>query len=274
MSLIRLCRVGGDCNPSSVASLRCFSTMMPSISSSRAMSVRSGVMGIDSVARRTLVDILKIKIEQVAFRSQLHILFILFFVTIPLHFLLSQIFAHFSWKVIEPMEGTGMEKSISRLPENCRHLVVVIGHQLWFGRLLGKREEAMDILDSLKCFLKDKHIGRNITLIISQIICNSQFNFFLYSQRLLLKTCYLINTCHSSMLIALSSWTRRVSRCIDWLSGLLRLMAVLWLWCRWIWPKCIRKLSQSLRNSALRVYWRQNLNAVGKDDRCFVFNCK
>ena len=60
------------------------------------MSVRSGVMGIDSVARRTLVDILKIKIEQVAFRSQLHILFILFFVTIPLHFLLSQIFAHFS----------------------------------------------------------------------------------------------------------------------------------------------------------------------------------
>lgn len=61
MSLIRLCRVGGDCSPRRVASLRCFSTMMPSMSSSRAMSVRSGVMGIDSVARRTLVDILKIK---------------------------------------------------------------------------------------------------------------------------------------------------------------------------------------------------------------------
>lgn len=61
MSLIRLCRVGGDCSPKRVASLRCFSTMMPSMSSSRAMSVRSGVMGIERVARRTLVDILKIK---------------------------------------------------------------------------------------------------------------------------------------------------------------------------------------------------------------------
>lgn len=73
-----------------------------------------------------------------------------------------------------------MEESISRLPENCGHLVVVVGHQLWFGRLLGKREEAMDILDSLKCFLKEKHIGKNIhfTLIMSQIIYNSQLNFF------------------------------------------------------------------------------------------------
>lgn len=54
------------------------------------------------------------------------------------------------------MEGAGMEKSISRLPEDCRHLVVVVGHQLWFGGLLGKREEAMDILHSLKSFLKEK----------------------------------------------------------------------------------------------------------------------
>lgn len=72
------------------------------------------------------------------------------------------------------MEGAGMEESISRLPENCRHLVVVVGHQLWFGRLLGKREEAMDILNSLKCFLKEKHIGK----IMSPIIRNSQLNFF------------------------------------------------------------------------------------------------
>lgn len=33
--------------------------MIPSMSSSRAMSVLSGVMGIDKVARSTLVDILK-----------------------------------------------------------------------------------------------------------------------------------------------------------------------------------------------------------------------
>lgn len=107
------------------------------------------------------------------------------------------------------MEGAGMEESISRLPENCRHLVVVVGHQLWFGRLLGKREEAVDILNSLKCFLKEKNIGKNInfTLIMSQVICNSQVNFFLYSQTVLELTCYLksSNTCHSSMLIALSS---------------------------------------------------------------------
>ncbi|KAG7279812.1 hypothetical protein CRUP_013722 [Coryphaenoides rupestris] len=58
MSLMRLWRVGGDWSPSRVASRRCFSTMMPSMSSSRAMSVRSGVMGMDSVANSTRVDIL------------------------------------------------------------------------------------------------------------------------------------------------------------------------------------------------------------------------
>lgn len=81
-------------------------------------------------------------------------------------------------------------------------------------------------------------------------------------------------TCHSSMLIALSNWTRRVSRCMDWLSGLFRLMAVLWLWCRWIWPRCIRRLSHSLRNSALRMYCRQNLNAKSKKEKVLhsVFN--
>lgn len=74
------------------------------------------------------------------------------------------------------MEGTGMEESISRLPEDCRHLVVVVGHELWFGRLFGKREEAMDILHSLKCFLKVKQIDENLnfTSNTSQIIFNNQ----------------------------------------------------------------------------------------------------
>lgn len=86
-----------------------------------------------------------------------------------------------------------MEESVSRLPENCRHLVVVVGHQLWFGRLLGKGEEAMDILHSLKCFLKGKkNIGKNIhfTLIMSQIICNSQLNFFFFN---IVPNCVIIN---------------------------------------------------------------------------------
>lgn len=167
------------------------------------------------------------------------------------------------------MEGAGMEESISRFPEDCRHLVVVVGHELWFGRLLGKREEAMDILHSLKCFLKVKQIEENLnfTLKTPQIIFNNQLIVSFTWTDTAVKS---IHTCHNSMLIALSSCTRRVSRCMDWLSGLLRLMAVLWLWWRWIWPKCIRKLSQSLRNSALRVYWRQNLKAVGKDDQILL----
>lgn len=61
ISLMRLWRVGGDCRPRRVASLRCFSTIIPSMSSSRAISVRSGVIGMDRVARRTLVDILQHK---------------------------------------------------------------------------------------------------------------------------------------------------------------------------------------------------------------------
>lgn len=69
MSLMRLWRVGGDWSPSRVASRRCFSTMMPSMSSSRAMSVRSGVMGMDSVANRTRVDILTAEKIQGLFMS-------------------------------------------------------------------------------------------------------------------------------------------------------------------------------------------------------------
>jgi len=79
------------------------------------------------------------------------------------------------------------------------------------------------------------------------------------------------HTCHNSMLIALSNWTSLVSKCMDWLSGLLRLIAVLWLWWRWIWDKCILKLSHSLRNSALRVYWRQNLKAVSIIVKCIRY---
>lgn len=69
-----------------------------------------------------------------------------------------------------------MEESISRFPEDCGHLVVVVGHELWFGRLLGKREEAVDILHSLKCFLKEKQIDENLkfTLNMSQILRNNQ----------------------------------------------------------------------------------------------------
>lgn len=61
MSLMRLARVGGACSPSRVARRRCFSTMIPSISRRRAMSVLSGVIGMDRVARRTRVDILVTK---------------------------------------------------------------------------------------------------------------------------------------------------------------------------------------------------------------------
>lgn len=46
-------------------------------------------------------------------------------------------------------------------------------------------------------------------------------------------------TCHSSILMALSSCSRRVSKCMACDSGLFRLMAVAWCWCLWMWPKWV-----------------------------------
>lgn len=74
-------------------------------------------------------------------------------VKVPLHLILGQIFAHLSAEVIEAMQSTGMKEGISRLPEHSRDLVVVVGHQLWFRRLLGQSKQAMDVLNSLECFL-------------------------------------------------------------------------------------------------------------------------
>lgn len=51
------------------------------------------------------------------------------------------------------MEGAGVKESISRFPEHSRDLVVVVGHQLRFGGLLGKSKQAVDVLNSLECFL-------------------------------------------------------------------------------------------------------------------------
>lgn len=76
---------------------------------------------------------------------------------IPLHLILGEIFAHFPGEVIEAVKGAGMEKSISRFPEHSRHLVVVVGHQLGFRRLLGKSKQAVDVFNSLKCFLEKKN---------------------------------------------------------------------------------------------------------------------
>lgn len=78
MSLMRLARVGGACSPSSVARRRCFSTMIPSISRRRAMSVLSGVMGMDRVAKRTRVDILETKQKHRRWTAREHLL-------IPVH---------------------------------------------------------------------------------------------------------------------------------------------------------------------------------------------
>lgn len=61
--------------------------------------------------------------------------------------------------MIETVEGASVEESISRFPEHSRHLVVIVGHQLGFGGLLGKSKQAMDVFHSLECFLeKDKTV--------------------------------------------------------------------------------------------------------------------
>lgn len=54
-------------------------------------------------------------------------------------------------------------------------------------------------------------------------------------------------TCHSSILMALSSCSRRVSKCMACDSGLFRLMAVAWCWCLWMWPKWV--LNYKKKNS-------------------------
>lgn len=74
MSLMRLARVGGACSPSRVAKRLCFSTMIPSMSRRRAMSVLSGVMGMDSVASRTRVDILVTKQKCKRWTAREHLL--------------------------------------------------------------------------------------------------------------------------------------------------------------------------------------------------------
>lgn len=74
MSLMRLARVGGACSPSRVARRRCFSTMIPSISRRRAMSVLSGVIGMDKVAKRTRVDILVTKEKCKRWTAREHLL--------------------------------------------------------------------------------------------------------------------------------------------------------------------------------------------------------
>lgn len=73
---------------------------------------------------------------------------------VPLHLILGQIFAHLSGQVIQPVQCAGMKEGISRLPEHSRDFVVVVGHQLWFGGLLGERKQAVDVLNSLECFLR------------------------------------------------------------------------------------------------------------------------
>ena len=77
---------------------------------------------------------------------------------LPLHLLLGEILAHLPGKVIKAVEGAGVEESVSRLPEDGGHLVVVVGHQLGLGGLLGEREEPVDVLHSLEGFLSQ---GRN-----------------------------------------------------------------------------------------------------------------
>lgn len=99
---------------------------------------------------------------------------------IPLHLILGQILSHFPWEVIEPVKGAGVEESISRFPEHSRHLVVVVGHQLGFGRFLGKSKQAMDVFNSLECFLKKQKQYTNMSNNI--IFTSTMFHTFNYME--------------------------------------------------------------------------------------------
>ena len=71
---------------------------------------------------------------------------------------MGEILAHLPGEMIEAVEGAGMEESISGLPEDSGHLVVVVGHQLGLGGLLGESKEPVDVLHSLEGLLTQ---GRN-----------------------------------------------------------------------------------------------------------------
>lgn len=72
---------------------------------------------------------------------------------IPLHLFLGEVLAHLPGKVVEAMEGAGVEQGVPRLPKHGGNLVVVVGHKLRLGGLLGKGEETMDVFHSLESFL-------------------------------------------------------------------------------------------------------------------------
>lgn len=56
--------------------------------------------------------------------------------------------------MVEAVQRAGVEQSVTRLPEHCGHLIIVVGHQLGFGGLLREGKQSMDILDCLESFLK------------------------------------------------------------------------------------------------------------------------
>ena len=71
---------------------------------------------------------------------------------------MGEILAHLPGEVVEAVEGAGVEESVSRLPEDSGHLVVVVGHQLGLWGLLGESKEPVDVLHSLEGLLPQ---GRN-----------------------------------------------------------------------------------------------------------------
>lgn len=74
--------------------------------------------------------------------------------------------------MVETVEGAGVEESVARLPEHGGHLVVVVGHQLGLGGLLGEGKQAVDILNSLESFLqiKQKYISNNVIFTLKIVL--------------------------------------------------------------------------------------------------------
>lgn len=73
--------------------------------------------------------------------------------SIPLHLLLGEVLAHLPGEVVKAVEGASVEQGVPRLPKHGGNLVVVVGHKLRLGGLLGKGEETMDVFHSLESFL-------------------------------------------------------------------------------------------------------------------------
>jgi len=84
----------------------------------------------------------------------------------------------------------------------------------------------------------------------------------------------IVCTCHSSICMAESNCTSRVSRLSCCVSGLWMLTLAVWAGSLLMSSRCLRSLSHSFLNSVLRLYFRQKENAYNRHNTSIAHQLK